>query len=151
MSKKNRKSNIIPSINEVVNDIPSINEVVEVVESLKVSGMVEMRNDIESTSVTEVDNNVTIVTKEEEKVEVIEPQLVTKVMSKVGRIDNLILTAHSQGKKMSAKDIYGVIKKEYPLADEVATLRTINCRPWHLRQAGKLPASTKTTKVAVTV
>lgn len=65
--------------------------------------------------------------------------------SKVARIDALYLEAHKSGTmgKDTAKGIFTIIKGEYSGISEEATMRTIRCRPWHLRQKNLLPASTR--------
>ena len=65
--------------------------------------------------------------------------------SKCARIDQLYIQ-HAQANngnidKGEATHILSIIKAEYPGISDAATMKTIRCRPWHVRQAiseGKL-------------
>lgn len=65
--------------------------------------------------------------------------------SKVARIDSLYIDAAKANNgnipKEEASRILTIIKAEYPSINEASTMKTIRCRPWHIRQAianGKL-------------
>ena len=61
--------------------------------------------------------------------------------SKVARIDQLFIAAAKAGNGTVSKDeptkILAIIKTEYPGINENATMKTIRCRPWHIREAIK--------------
>jgi hypothetical protein len=61
--------------------------------------------------------------------------------SKVARIDQLFIAAAKVGNGTIAKDeptkILAIINTEYPGINESATMKTIRCRPWHIREAIK--------------
>jgi hypothetical protein len=90
---------------------------------------------------------------EQERVKALAPK-----PSKVARIDQLYIEAAkaNQGNlgKEVANNILTIIKSEYPGINEVSTMKTIRCRPWHIRQAilnGKLKEVVLNKRVAAVV
>lgn len=70
-------------------------------------------------------------------------------LAKCARIDEL--WAETGVVKGRADQILAIIKKEYRDCNEESTMRTIRCRPWHMRQAGKLPETKRGAKEVKTV
>ena len=76
--------------------------------------------------------------------------------SKVARIDSLYIAAAAVNNgnipKEEASRILTIIKAEYPGINEASTMKTIRCRPWHIRQAianGKLKDVVINKRVAI--
>lgn len=85
-----------------------------------------------------------VATLETEKAELVEAERVKNAApkpSKVARIDQLFIIAAKVGNGNVSKDepakILTIIKAEYPGINDAATMKTIRCRPWHIREAIK--------------
>jgi hypothetical protein len=84
-------------------------------------------------------------TLETELAAIVAAEVASSRPSKVARIDQLYIAAAKANGGNIPKDeatrIMTVIKAEYPGINEASTMKTIRCRPWHIRNAiaqGKL-------------